>query len=196
MPSGIGYFCGTFDPIHVAHLEAARFVRNEFKLEMVSFLPAGIPPNKVNQNITSSNHRLEMIRLAIDNEIGLSIETLEVDKPSLSFMIETVSELKEIKKNKTIYLIMGSDNLSSFHTWKNFQNIFEFVEIIVVSRSNQKALEFPELKRYLHQIHFSAAPYIELSSTWVREKIKAGHVDDSLIPQAVLNYIRKHKLYT
>lgn len=192
----IGLFGGTFDPIHNGHLTTARFVRHEFELNRIIFIPAGIPPNKSNKLISDGHMRLSMINMAIQNEENIfAVTDYEIRKEGLSFTINTIDYFQKIMPNDTFYLLMGSDNLQQFQTWKNWQDILKKVKIIVF-RKEEDFITIPEeLKKFNHRILLSKSPRYDISSTEIRKRMSEKQNVDLHINGSVLNFIKSNNLY-
>lgn len=191
----IGFFCGTFDPVHNGHLRVAIHIREEFQLDKVFFLPAGVPPNKASKQITESKLRLDMLASAVDSWPFLDVSTIETDRPGLSYMIDSVGIMKEQFPGTDIYLLMGDDNLATFSSWKTWEAIFDFVQIIVFRKDCRLQENHSFLEPYKNKILNSTAPVLEISSTEIRNRILTGKNTDLLLPGKVQSFILTNGLY-
>lgn len=212
----VGLFGGTFDPIHYGHLKAANDISTKLNVDHIYFIPAYIPPHKTDLGITSSHHRLEMVKRAIQGREKFSVSEYELNKKEVSFSIETITHYKNILPNETeLYFIVGMDAFLGISTWKKADEIFANCNMIVVSRPGYKLkpldqiirnpklfLEFEiikegeEYKHYTgHRIYLFQLGSIDISSTELRKRIAEGKPFTSYLPDAVITYIRANSLY-
>ena len=128
--SRIGVLGGTFDPIHLGHLITAQAVREIRNLDKIIFIPAYISPHKLDAKAISSEHRLQMVKLAIQNIPYFECSNIELEKEGISYTIDTLKILKQ--QYSQIDLIIGYDNIINFSTWKNPDEIIELVNLVVL----------------------------------------------------------------
>lgn len=191
----VGLFGGTFDPIHVAHLILAEWVREGMALDRVLFVPAAVPPHKRQRALSSAWQRLAMVQLATADWPLFSVSDLEIRRGGVSYTVDTVREVRELfgLARNELFLIIGSDSLQEITTWRDPEEIFAACQVVVVTR--------PGFDPALAPTHFAAkailfaAPLLEVSSSQIRERIKAGKSIRYLVPSAVERYIREHGLY-
>ncbi len=130
-----GLMGGTFDPIHIAHLIIAEEALDLLGLSRVIFVPSARPPHKSGDDVASVEHRLEMVRLAIDGNPRLALSDLEVRRPEPSYTVETVRQFRrELGEHEKLYFIMGADSLAQFFTWKDPLELISSCEFVVVPR--------------------------------------------------------------
>jgi len=189
--SKVGIFGGTFDPIHMGHLITAQSVKELRNLEKIIFIPAFISPHKSDAKTSSPEDRLNMIKLAIEAIPFFEYSDMEVKKGGISYSIDTLRELK--KKYDNLELIIGYDNIFTFHTWKKPDEILKLAKIIVLKRRSSHPPEFED--KYYHQAIFVETRGIEISATDIRERVKNGLPINFLVPPDVMEYIYKQKLY-
>lgn len=189
--SKVGIFGGTFDPIHLGHLITAQSVKELRNLEKIIFIPAFISPHKSDAKTSSPEDRLNMIKLAVDGIPFFDYSDIEVKKGGVSYSIDTLRELKN--HYSELELLIGYDNIFSFHTWKEPDEIFKLAKIIVLKRKSSHPPQFED--KYYHQAVFVQTRGIEISATDIRERVKNGMPINFLVPPAVIKYIYKHKLY-
>ncbi len=189
----IGIYGGTFDPIHIAHLIIAERARYELNLDFLYFVPSYIPPHKTEKNISSSEHRLHMVKIAVADNPHLKVSDYEVSKKGTSYTVDTLKYFSQEYqlKPEELFLIMGADNLQDFDQWKNPEVIQSISQLVVAGRpQNNKA----------HTPNFPAiqlnSPLLEISATAIRERVKKGRSIRYLVPLEVENYIKMFKLYT
>ena len=187
----IGIFGGTFDPIHLGHLITAQSVREIRELEKIIFIPAFISPHKSEIKTSSAEDRLSMIKLAIDGISFFDYSNIEIEKGGVSFTVDTLKELK--KNNDDLEFIIGYDNIFEFNTWKDPDEIMKLAKVIVLKRRSSHPPQFKD--KYYNQAIFVQTRGIEISATDLRERVKKGQPINFLVPQKVMEYIYKHKLY-
>jgi len=187
----IGIFGGTFDPIHLGHLITAQSVKELRNLEKIIFIPSFISPHKSEAKASSPADRLNMIKLAVEGIPFFECSDIEVKKGGVSYSVNTLRALK--KQNIELEFIIGYDNIFSFHTWKEPDEILKLAKIIVLKRKSSHPPQFED--KYYHQAVFVQTRGIEISATDIRERVKHGLPINFLVPPVVMKYIYKHKLY-
>ena len=126
---------GTFDPVHVGHLEVARRVAQLFEIEKVIFIPAQMAPHKIGRPVTEPLHRYAMLALATQNEPQLSISTFELDDPDRRYTVDTVAHFQRTLGDETeLFFIMGADSWSEITTWREWERLLTMTNHIVVTR--------------------------------------------------------------
>jgi len=189
--SKVGIFGGTFDPIHLGHLITAQSVKELRNLEKIIFIPAFISPHKSDVKTSSPKDRLNMIKLAVESIPFFDYSDMEVKKGGISYSVDTIRELK--KEYSELELIIGYDNIFTFHTWKEPDEIIKLAKIIVLKRKSSHPPQFED--KYYHQAIFVQTRGIEISATDIRERVKNGLPINFLVPPDVMEYIYKQKLY-
>lgn len=196
----IGIMGGTFNPIHHGHLILSEYIRTNFKLDKILFIPTGNPPHKSGRDVLNGDIRLKMVEIAIKSNENFDLMDVEIKRQGLSYTIDTLMNLKDIYKGSKLYLIVGADTLLSMHTWKDYEKILSMTSIIVADRlglNNHDLSE--EISRLNSQngnnIFQVDTPIIEISSTSIRDRIKKGLSIKYLVPEPVENYIYKNELY-
>jgi len=187
---GTGIFGGTFDPVHTGHLITALAVKEIRDLEKIIFMPAHISPHKMSEKRSAPEHRLEMVKLAIEGINYFECSDFEIRKEGVSYTIDTLRELK--KQYEHIELIIGYDNLIVFDKWKKPEQIFELVKVVVLNRGSRKeAIN----KTYEKEAIFVDNPVIEISSTEIRHRVNQNLPIDFFVPVGVKEYIYNLNLY-
>lgn len=131
----VGLFGGTFNPIHNGHLNLAKNVQELFKLDLIYFIPAALPPHKNSTNLTDFQNRFEMICLAISKSNGFRISDVEMARSGISYTIDTVRYFKStFPENYQFFLLMGVDAVFEINTWKSFQDLLKLIPFIVMIR--------------------------------------------------------------
>ena len=189
--SRVGIFGGTFDPIHLGHLITAQSVKEIRELEKIIFIPAFISPHKSNAETSSPEDRLNMIKLAIKDIPFFDYSDMEIKMGGVSYTVDTLRELK--KQYENLEFIIGYDNIFSFNTWKDPDEIMKLSTIIVLKRKSSHAPPFKD--KYYNQAVFVQTRGIEISATDIRERVKLGKPINFLVPPPVMEYIYKQKLY-
>ena len=187
----IGLFFGSFNPVHNGHLMLANYMVQTTDLNKVWFVVSPHNPLKDKKTLLGEYDRLNLINLAIENNPKLKASDIEFKLPQPSYTIDTLSYLKDKFPKHEFTLIMGSDNLTTLHKWKNYQELIEQYPIIVYQRRGFTKNPFPEVKTIQH-IDF---PFIDISSTFIREQIKKGISVRYFMPDVVWQYIEEMKFY-
>ncbi|PJA96579.1 MAG: nicotinate (nicotinamide) nucleotide adenylyltransferase [Ignavibacteriales bacterium CG_4_9_14_3_um_filter_34_10] len=187
----IGLFGGSFDPIHVGHLMTAQSVIEKRNLDKIIFMPCYISPHKLDNFYIEAKHRFNMIKLAIDGTDYFTVSDFEINRPQISFTIDTVLELKKIYQE--IELIIGYDNLLVFDKWKEPDLLVQNVKLLVMKRKTND--DSTKKNKFFEHAIFIDTPTIEISSTEVRSRIKAGLDAKFMLGEKVQDYIIKNNLY-
>lgn len=203
MKNRIGLMGGTFNPVHNGHLLLAQEAQEQYGLEQVWFLPARRPPHKDNGELPKDKARIEMLRLAVEDNPAFTISMLEMQrKDGKTYTYDTLRELKEKYPLTEFYFIIGSDSLFYLHKWSHFEELLRGMVFLVALRGGemhdkkemeQQAEEYK--KKYQARIGFINMPVIEISSTLIREKAEAGLAVRYYLPEKVEEYIRIHNIY-
>jgi nicotinate-nucleotide adenylyltransferase len=211
----IGLFGGTFNPIHWGHLRAAEEIKEAFDLKKVVFIPARIPPHKSGESILSSQHRLQMVQLAIHDTPGFTVSDFEIRRNSTSYSIFTIEYFqRKLGSKADLYFLMGIDSFLEISTWKDFHRLFSLVNFIIMARPGYPKEEIPKAlpvdvaedfyynpqkKCYVHEsnykIFFPEITLLDISSSEIRRRIKTCQSVRHLAPPGVAHYIKQHSLY-
>jgi nicotinate-nucleotide adenylyltransferase len=189
--SKVGIFGGTFDPIHHGHLITAQSVREIRDLDKIILIPSFISPHKADVNSASPEHRMNMLKLAVEGVDFFEVSDYEIKKEGISYTIDTLKEFK--KKYDDLEFIIGYDNIFKFHTWKNPDEIMKITKILVLKRKS--SLPPPHEDKYVKSALFVETRGIEISATDIREKVKQGMPIHYLVPEKVKEYIYSFNLY-
>lgn len=187
----IGLFFGSFNPIHVGHLVLANYMLAFNSLNEVWFVVSPQNPLKEKKTLLNQNDRLHLVNLAIEDHPKMKSSTIEFGLPQPSYTIHTLAHLKEKFPSHEFYLIMGSDNLSTFSKWKNYEEILKRYKLLIYPRPEYKGSDFDTHPNVI----FTKAPLIEISSTFIRESIKNKKDVRFFVHPKVWEYIDEMNLY-
>lgn len=195
----IGIIGGSYDPIHNGHLQSAEFVYRELGLDKVIFIPAYIAPHKVGMEYASAVHRYKMTELAVRDYPYFTVSDIELRRSGISYTYDTIMQLKKEHPDSEIYFIVGADSVPQFNTWHRIYELLEEVTFAAVARPgyseafNEAIEEYGELGK--KKIMLLNMPEIAVSSTEIRERVKAGLSIDGMLPDGVKEYILANGLY-
>ncbi|MEY2898689.1 MAG: hypothetical protein RL138_742 [Bacteroidota bacterium] len=190
----IGLYFGSFNPIHLGHLIIANTVSEEAKLKKIWFVLSPQNPLKEKKTLLPEYDRLHLLNLAIENNPHFQASTIEFDLPQPSYTIDTLAYLKEKYPSHEFVLIMGGDQINSFHKWKNYQKLLSENEIIIYKRSDEDQLP-NEWNSIAKHITLLEVPLFPISSTLIRQKVKAKKSIHYLVPEKVEQYILSSGYY-
>ena len=187
----IGLFFGSFNPVHNGHMVIAGYMAEFTDLEQVWFVVSPHNPLKQKSSLLQDYHRMTLVKIAIGDNRKLKASDIEFKLPRPSYTINTLVSLYEKFPQHQFVLILGSDNLSSFKKWKNYEQILEQAELYVYPR---KADDGGELLHH-KKVKVIEAPLMELSSTFIRESIKNKKDVRYMLPEKVWEYIDEMNFY-
>lgn len=190
-------FQGTFNPIHNAHLSMANYIKNVYDYDLVLFIPAYKPPHKELDD-EMSNHRFQMVKLAISGEGYFNISNIEFQNERFSYTYLTIEELyKRYKIEGKIGFIIGADAFSEIADWYEADKLKELVHFLVFPRLTD--INLSERLTYLQKRGYNfnvvKMPPVNISSTSLRQKLINSQPVSTSVPQVVLEYINQHGLY-
>lgn len=192
----IGIMGGSFNPIHVRHLEMAACAKNEFHLDRIIFLPTGNPPHK-RVGLEDAEDRYEMTRLAVYGKPGFSASRMEIDREGIIYTVDTLSRLQKQMPDTEFDYIIGEDTLHDLPNWRKADKVFTMCRFLVCCRTSDEVRNQPiveELQQRGASFAFMTLPPSEVSSTGIRAKLAANEAVSELPPQ-VEEYIRIKGLY-
>lgn len=213
--TGIGVFGGTFDPIHIGHIETAKAVIRELNLAELLLIPAHIPPHKTSIATSpraSANQRADMVDLVCQKENRFYCDRTELSRSGHSYTVDTLKQLKNNHSEHSLYFIIGMDSLLTFTTWHKFQDILQLCHLIVNTRPNyplskintatktllakHQVNNLSELQQRDHGcIYFTEPQHYDISSSQIRQRLLANQDCDKLLPPKVIDFINKNQLY-
>ena len=189
----IGLFFGTFNPIHVGHLIIANHMAEHSDLDHVWVVVTPQSPHKKKQSLLDNHQRLEMVYRATEAYPKLKPSAIEFDLPQPNYTVHTLAYLEEKHPEHRFALIMGEDNLKSFHKWKNYDVILERYGIFVYPRISEGVIEH-QFKDH-PKITKVKAPIMEISSTFIRSSIADKKNIRPLLPEHVWSYADEMNFY-
>lgn len=192
-PKKIGLYFGTFNPIHVGHLTIANFMVEWSDLDEVWMVVTPHNPHKKKSTLLDNHHRLAMVRIALDDYPNIKASNIEFDLPQPNYTVNTLAHLEEKYPKNNFCLIMGEDNLKSFHKWKNYEVILSGYSIYVYPRISEGKVEH-QFEGHPSIVKVNA-PIMELSSTFIRKGIKEGKNIRPMLPQNVWEYLDEMNFY-
>ncbi len=198
----IGIMGGSFDPVHMGHLVIAQDAAERLELSEVVFVPAAIPPHKQHIQQVDAEHRLNMLKLAVEQDLRFSVSEIELQRGGVSYTIETVRALQAERPDVEWVLIVGGDTLVDLHNWYKIDELLELCEVASFLRPGDDSLAAVSEKIMLSDAQRECllgnvidAHLIEISSTEIRMRIAEGLSIRYLVPPEVEMYIFEHGLY-
>nr|WP_294773512.1 nicotinate (nicotinamide) nucleotide adenylyltransferase [uncultured Flavobacterium sp.] len=189
----IGLYFGTFNPIHVGHLIIANHLAEHSDLEQIWMVVTPHNPLKQKNTLLDDYQRLHLVRLATEDYPKIKPSDIEFKLPQPNYTVNTLAHLMEKYPQHEFSLIMGEDNLKSFHKWKNYEYILQHHDIYIYPRVSEEADNIT-LKNH-PRIHLIDAPIVEISSTFIRESIKNKKNVQPLLPHNVWEYVDHNNFY-
>ncbi|HUR14681.1 MAG TPA: nicotinate-nucleotide adenylyltransferase [Mycobacteriales bacterium] len=189
----IGVMGGTFDPVHHGHLSAANEVRHRYGLDEVVFVPTGQPWQKAHRQVSPAEDRYLMTVIATASNPRFSVSRLEVDREGPTYTVETLRELRALHADAELFFITGSDALAQIVGWRDADELFGLAHFIGVDRpgyADADLAAFPAGSVTLLEV-----PALAISSSDVRDRVATGLPVHYLVPDGVVQYIRKRNLY-
>ena len=194
----VGLYFGSFNPVHLGHLVIANHMLNQADLDEVWFVVTPSSPHKQGVSMIPEEHRLQMAHLALADHPHLKASDVEFNLPRPNYTADTMRHLRKAHPELTFSIIMGQDNLESFHTWKDHESLVAAHRMLIYPRLTQgtSESEAPTAMWLAHDnVEVHEAPIIAISSTYVRDAIMAGHDVQFLLPDAVVAYIGNNHFY-
>ncbi len=200
MSKNIGLFFGTFNPVHVGHLILANFMAQQPNIDEVWMVVTPRNPFKEKDTLLEDIHRLALVREAVENNPLLEVSNVEFDMPQPNYTVNTLAILSEKYPDKNFTLIMGEDNLRSFHKWKNHDVILTNYEVMVYPRvyTESEKVEVSEKTKELRnhpKITMVDAPLMKVSSSVIRNMIAEGKDVQYILTPEVFKYVDEMNFY-
>ena len=196
----LGLFGGTFDPVHYGHLIMAECCREQCELDEVWFLPAGHPPHKGKQGISSGTARAEMLELAVAGCPKFQVSRIELGREGRSYTVDTLQQLFDEDASRELFFLMGTDSLRDLPSWHEPERITQLATVVVANRGGDRRTTRDELvdlpgAAHVERIRFVRMPAIALSATEIRRHVGNGASIRFQTPRAVQVYVQEHGLY-
>ncbi|MGH7512712.1 MAG: nicotinate-nucleotide adenylyltransferase [Gemmatimonadales bacterium] len=188
MPS-IGLFGGSFDPVHHGHLIVARVAAESLALDELRFLPAREQPFKQGQHGAPAADRAVMLELAIAGSPGFALERTELDRPGPSYTVDTLEAVRAREPGASLTLLLGADAAAELGAWHRAAELPRLARVIVVGRPGAPIPSSPLIAGSV------AVPALDISATEIRSRVRAGLPIRYWVPDAVAEYIVRHRLY-
>lgn len=194
----IGLYFGTFNPLHIGHLIIANYMVEFTDLQKIWFVVSPKNPFKEKQSLLPDYHRLALVRVAIENNVNFEASNIEFDLPKPSYTAHTLAYLREKYPQHQFALIMGEDNLRTFHHWKNYEEIISHHNLYVYPRvtteENEKSVfEYP-FKNH-PKVTYAQAPVMNISASFIRKAIQQGKSVEYLLSPPVYKYLTEMHFY-
>lgn len=198
----LGVFGGSFDPVHLGHLQLAKACCDQARLDRVDFMPAAQQPHKPRGPVAGAEHRVAMLRLAIEGQAEFDVSTAEIDRGGVSYTVDTLRSIKAASPEAELFLLMGADSLADLPNWREASAVCELAIPLVVRRGGHPAPDFNVLAGLMSPARLAEARRVQvemaespISSSEIQRLIAADGVWQPLVPAAVARYIDEHSLY-
>lgn len=188
-PMRLGIFGGSFDPIHNGHLRLAECCAQQAGLDEVCFIPAGVQPLKPHGPVASNDHRVAMLRLAVEGLAGLVVSTIEIDRGGVSYTVDTLRQIHADRPDARLFFLMGADSLHDLPKWREPEEVLRLATPLVVGRPGE-----PEPTTEIAHERVEMPP-LDISSSELRKRLAAGEACGEWLPSAVAEYLDRHGLY-
>lgn len=186
----IGLYFGSFNPIHIGHLIVANHIVEETNIDKLWFVVSPHNPLKDAHSLLNEYDRLHLVNIAIEGNNKFRASNVEFSLPKPSYTIDTLTYLSEKFPLETFSVIMGADSYQNLHRWKNYEHLVAQYPIIVYNRPGFEVNEIPGAR-----ITTVDAPLLEISSTYIRQRIKEGKSTRYVLPETVWEYITENRYY-
>ena len=196
----IGIYGGTFSPVHIGHVQAAKAFMEQMWLDVLYIIPTGVTPHKEMAGGVSSAQRLRMCELAFEDVQGVIVSDIEIRREGKSFTVDTLEALAG--EDRRLFLLMGTDMMLTLDTWRAPERIFELCYPVYIRRESDRELDAQIVQKiaeyqqkYGKVVRRIVADPIQLSSTDIRTAIREGRDIASLVPARVAEYVKENGLY-
>jgi nicotinate-nucleotide adenylyltransferase len=207
----VGVLGGTFNPVHYGHLRSALELVQSLGLEQLRLMPCAVPPHR-EAPTCSASHRAAMVGLAVAGEPHLACDSRELQRSGKSYTIDSLMDIRrELDADQSLCLVMGCDAVLSIDTWHRWQELLDWVHIVVIARPGWHLPQAGVVAEWLESHRLASVDALRqrvaggiiieelrplaISSTEIRDLLAAGQSARYLLPEAVLDYIKMHNLY-
>ena len=187
----LGIFGGSFDPVHLGHLMVAQSAMEELDLDRLFFVPAAQSPFKPDSRPAPASVRLQMLRMACASRPDYEVDAQEIMRGGVSYTIDTVRDFAHRFPGAGLFYLIGADHVAKLPLWREAKDLARMAEFVVIPRPGEEVSAFPEPFRGRALAGFPFA----VSSSQIRERVKAGLRIDHLVPAPVVEVIRNNGLY-
>lgn len=188
----VGLFFGSFNPIHIGHMAIANYMVEYSNVHQVWFVVSPHNPLKQKSSLLADRYRLDMVRMAINDDARFQGSNIEFKMPQPSYTIDTLAYLKGQFPSYEFVIIMGSDGLPTFHKWKNHKEIIKQFQRLVYPRPGIESIDLTQHSN----MEIVDAPHIEISSSFIRQAIKEGKDIRHFLPnEKIYKYILDMRFY-
>ncbi|MCW2614713.1 MAG: Nicotinate-nucleotide adenylyltransferase [Frankiales bacterium] len=184
---------GTFDPVHHGHLSAASEAATRFALDEVVFVPTGHPYQKADRDVSPAEDRYLMTVIATASNPRFSVSRIDIDRPGTTYTIDTLRDLQQQYVDAELFFITGSDALAQILGWRSADELFELAHFVGVSRPGYEAVDlsrFPD-----GAVTHLEVPALAISSSDCRARVRRGDPLWYLVPDGVVQFVEKRRLY-
>ncbi len=193
-----GLFGGTFDPPHVGHLMMAALALECLALDMVEFIPASLPPHKIDGAVSPAEQRVRMTERAVAPFHQLTVSRREIERPGISYTIDTLRSYRAEFPTDELFWLLGADMLRDFPNWRQASDVAQLVTLAVAPRPQIDLGEtIAQVTRSVEGVQITeiVMPALDISSSWLRGRLEQGLLADPLLPAGVFELIAKEGLY-
>ena len=195
----IGLFGGTFDPPHLGHLILASEACEQLHLSRLLWVLTPEPPHKLEQRITSTQHRLAMVSLATTEDTRFEVSSIELDRPGPHYTLDTVNMIADLNPSADVILLIGGDSLNDLPTWHRSADLVTACHAIGVMRRPGDSADLSALESRLSgissKVRYVDAPLLEIASREIRRRVAQGRSVRYYLSPEVYDYIQKNRLY-
>lgn len=200
----LGLYGGSFDPIHLGHIDPVRRARQALGLDRVLYLPTARPPHKEGRRQAPALARYAMVELALLGEDGLFVSPFEMERSTPSYTVDTLEHFQQIEPWAELHLLIGADSFLELERWVRWRRIAELAKLVILPRPGFDGEVFdqgltPPLRRLIEgegAVVIEEPELVDVSSTGVRQRLtEDSAVLDDVLPPLVIDYIRKYELY-
>jgi nicotinate-nucleotide adenylyltransferase len=187
----VGVFGGTFDPVHAGHVVVAAETRAQLGLDLVLLVVAGDPWQKRGRVVATAADRLALATTAVDGIDGVEVSAIEIERGEASVTADTLEALSA--PGRELFLVLGADAVANMPTWRRLDETRHLATVVVVERAGDVHSEPPGAGWRVERV---SIPRLDISSTDLRDRLRAGRPIDGLVPPDVVREIRRRGLYT
>ena len=194
----VGILGGTFNPPHLGHLICAQEAYLQLKLDRVTLIPARIPPHKPVDDEPGPEHRLELCRVAVGNDDRFDVSDVEIMREGPSYTVDTLELLHSREPESELFLIVGGDIAAGLRSWREPERVLSLATLAVAGRRGTSRAEVDDALSGIsggERAEFFQMPTISIASTALRRRVRAGEPIRYYVPDAVVSYIDRHRLY-